>query len=463
MMSMPISRQVIVESSSLRIDGITIRHPDVVQFFRNKPESERLHVLVRAVELGVFCLQRAEVGQNLEFIRLEVERLIQASSSAVRDLPEAIRGKLSGQDSPTAQISATVNSVQHVVGEKLDEVRSLFDTHLDPGRGDATLGKALTAMNGLLDPRREDSVQKRVEATIQSLAGADGAISQAVTTAVEGVVAPLRTAVETLSLAIAKQAGMQEALAASPEKGFQFEEELLPRLQSWAASVGADLEYTAPQNQPGDFTLTLGDMSVSGLPLKIVIEARDRDQAFGRIPVSKQMSAALAQFKGNYGIYVSKTQKGLAKELGEWCECGCEHGPIIACTAEHLRTALRFAVVATRLRAAAEGNQEIDTRTVAAEMGRFRNSLNHLTQIKRKVGDIRQILDVLPSIETEADQMRNELQDALGRIEGLLPKWSSGPENQHGRRLPLRRLRKVRIARSLKTGAGQKGLPHEGS
>ena len=268
-MSMPTSAQVIVETSSLRIDGITIHNPDVVQFFRNKPESERLHVLIRAVELGVFCLQRAEVGQNLEFVRLEVERLIQASSSAVRDLPEAIRGKLSGQDSPTAQISATVDSVQHVVREKLDEVRSLFDTHLDPGRDDATLGKALTAMNGLLDPRREDSVQKRVEATIQSLSGADGAISQAVKTAVESVVVPLRTAVETLSLAIAKQAGTQEALAVSPEKGFQFEEELLPVLQTWAVSVGADLEYTAPHNQPGDFTLTLGDMSVSDLPCSL--------------------------------------------------------------------------------------------------------------------------------------------------------------------------------------------------
>ncbi len=419
---MPTSAQVIVESSSLRIDGVSIRNPDVVQFFRNKPENERLHVLVRAVELGVFCLQRAEVGQNLEFVRLEVERLIQASSSAVKDLPEAIRGKLSGQDSPTAQISATVNSVQHVVREKLDEVRSLFDTHLDPGRGDATLGKALTAMNGLLDPRREDSVQKRVEATIQSLSGTDGAISQAVKTAVESVVAPLRTAVETLSLAIAKQAGTREALAASPEKGFQFEEELLPMLQTWAASVGADLEYTAQQNQPGDFTLTLGDMSVSGLPLKIVIEARDRGQAFGRVLIGRQMTDALSRWKGSYGIYVSKTRNGLAQEVGEWCEFGCEHGPVVACTAEHLKTALRFAVVETRLRAAANGNHEIDTRTVAAELGRFRDSLNHLTRIKRKVGDIRQILDILPSIETEADQMRNEMQDALGKIEGLLPR-----------------------------------------
>jgi hypothetical protein len=414
--------QVIVEDSQVRIDGISIHNPDVVLYFRNKREEDRAQAAVRALELGVFCLQRAEVGQSLEFVKLEVERLIQASSKAVEKLPEEIRSKLSGEDSPTAHITTTVQSVQSSVREKLNEVRALFDTHLDPSKGDATLGKALIALGAMLDPRREDSVQKRVEATIQSLSGSEGAISQAVKTTVESVVAPLRTAVETLSLAVAKESGTQEALASTTEKGFQFEDQLLPCLQSWAASVGAELEYSAPQNQPGDFVLTLGETSISGLPLKIVIEARDRGQAFGKVLIGRQMTDALSQWKGNYGIYVSKTQSGLAGEIGEWSEFGCEHGPVVACTVDHLKTALRFAIVDTRLRFASKEEKSIDTRTVAAELGRFKSSLNHLSQMKRKVGEIRQILDVLPSIETEADQMRNEIQDALGKIEGLLPR-----------------------------------------
>jgi hypothetical protein len=415
--------QVIVEDSLIRIEEISIQNPDVVQFFRNKREEDRVLGVIRAIELGVFCLQRAEVGQSLEFVKLEVERLIQAASRAVDKLPEEIRSKLSGQDSPTAQISSTVQSVQNSIQSKLDEVRTLFNTHLDPTKGDATLGRALSTLNALLDPRRDDSVQKTVEATIQSLAGADGAISQAVRTTVEGVVVPLRTAVETLSLTVAKEAGTQEALAMSPEKGFQFEDELMPMLQDWAGSVGTELEHVGPQNEPGDFVLTMRDTSLSGLPLRIVIEARDRGQAFGRVLIGRQMTDALWRWKGNFGIYVSKTPCGLAKEVGEWCELVCEHGPVIACTVEHLKTALRFAVVDTRLRAAAQRKQEIDTRSVAAELGRFRDSLNHLTQIKRKVGEIRQTLDVLSSIDMEADQMRNEIQQALGKVEGLLPQY----------------------------------------
>ena len=413
--------QVIVEPTLIRIEGISIQNPDVVQYFRNKREEDRALAAIRAIELGVFCLQRAEVGQSLEFVKLEVERLIQTASRAVDKLPEEIRSKLSGQDSPTAQISSTVQSVQNSVQTKLDEVRTLFNTHLDPTKGDATLGKALITLNALLDPRRDDSVQKTVEATIQSLAGTDGAISQAVRTTVESAVVPLRTAVETLSLAVAKNAGTQEALAMGPEKGYQFEDELMPMLQEWARSVGAELEHVGPHNEPGDFVLTMTDTSLCGLPLRIVIEARDRGQAFGRVLVGRQLTDALLRWKGNFGIYVSKTPYGLAKEVGEWCELGCEHGPVIACTVEHLRTALRFAVVDTRLRSAAQRKQEIDTRSVAAEFGRFRDSLNHLTQIKRKVGEIRQTLDVLSTIEMEADQMRNEIQQALGKVEGLLP------------------------------------------
>jgi len=413
--------QVVTEDAAIRLDGISVHDPDVVQYFRQKPAEQRVQIAIRAIELGVFCLQRAEVGQSLEFVKLEVERLIQASKVAVDKLPEAIRTKLAGPDSPTAQVSSAADAAQRAIREKLTEVQLLFEKHLDPSRAEATLGKALLKLKEILDPKHADSVQTRIDTTLHALSSRDGTIAQAVKASVESAIAPLQAVVSTLSLALAKEAGTQEAIDVSPEKGFQFEEELLPGLQKWAAFIGADFEYTAPQNQPGDFVLTLRDTSVGGLPLKIVIEARDREQAWGRVLVGKQMSASLAQWKGNYGIYVSKTQEGLAKEIGEWAEFNCDQGSVIACTAEHLRTALRFAIVDTRLRTAPKEGKEIDVHTVSAELGRFRDSLNHLTQIKRKVGEIRQILDVLPSIETEADQMRTEVQDALSKIEGLLP------------------------------------------
>jgi hypothetical protein len=41
------------------------QNPDVAQYFNQKPETERVSVLIRAVEVEVFWLQRAEVGQSV--------------------------------------------------------------------------------------------------------------------------------------------------------------------------------------------------------------------------------------------------------------------------------------------------------------------------------------------------------------------------------------------------------------
>ncbi len=410
-------KQIAIEGPVVRLEGITIQNPDVTHYLSQKPQGERVPSLIRAVEVGVYCLQRAEVGQSLDFVRLEVERLIQASNTAVDSLPDLIRERLAGPDGPTIQVTAAAQMAQNAIRDKLAEVQQLFDKHLDPGKPDATLGKALVAVNNLLDPKREDSVQKKLDATLQGIAVADGAIAKAVKATVENAIAPLQAAIETFSLAVIKEEGIEEALATTTRKGFAFEDELLPELQRWAAIVGADLEYTAQQNLPGDFTLTLNDRSIGGMPLKIVIEARDRDRRFGRARVAEQMNATLAQWQANYGIYVSKTQNGLAAEIGDWSELSCGHGPVIACTVEHLKTALRFAVVDTRLRAATEARRELDISAAEKELDRFRSSLNHLTKIKRRVGEIR---DVLPAIEDEADRMRGEIQDALDKIETLL-------------------------------------------
>ena len=98
--------RIAIEGSVVRLEGITVQNPDVAQYLSQKPQGERVPALIRAVEVGVYCLQRAEVGQSLDFVKLEIERLIQASRTAVDQLPESIREKLAATDGPTAQVSA---------------------------------------------------------------------------------------------------------------------------------------------------------------------------------------------------------------------------------------------------------------------------------------------------------------------------------------------------------------------
>ena len=240
---------------------------------------------------------------------------------------------------------------------------------------------------------------------------------KAVSMEVEKATKPLQTIIESLKLVVVGEEARVEALSETTQKGFEFEDELKPVLRDWTANIGAELEHVGPQNLPGDFVLKLRDTSAGPAGLSIVIEARDREDRQGKSRVSGHMNDALKQWNGNYGIYVSKTHAGLAQEIGEWSEFGCEAGPVIACTLEHLRTALRFAVVDYRFRESKRARREIDAATIIGNLDRFRSSLNHLTQIKRKVTEVESLLG---DIKTEADNMRIELDDTLRNVETAL-------------------------------------------
>ncbi len=410
---------IVVEDKAIRIEGLLLTSPDVVQYFKQVDELRRAEVAVSAFELGVFCLQRAQVGGSLEFVRTEIERLIGAARGAISAVPGDLLTKLQGDAGPLGAVRSATQQAESTMRGKLDDVKVLFDNHLDPRNSESTLGRSLARLHILLDPQHDDSVQKRVERAIDSIASVDGKLASAVKKAVEDGTSALRQGVDGLRNAVVGEEAEREVLGRTPEKGYEFEEELKPGLQSWAAAVGAEAPmHVGPQNVPGDFVITLKDTSLAAVPFKIVIEARDREAGWGRARITGQMQAALTQWNGSYGIYVSRDQTGLAAEIGEWSELSCESGPIIACVAEHLRTALRFAVVDTKLREAARARKEVDMSTVTAQLGSFRTALNHLTQIKRSVTGIRSGLE---SIDTEADDMRAEIDDALRQIETALP------------------------------------------
>jgi hypothetical protein len=174
-----------------------------------------------------------------------------------------------------------------------------------------------------------------------------------------------------------------------------------------------------PDNHEGDFLIKLDEKSVGPSGLTIVLEAKDHKDGWGRVRISQYMNTALRRWGGNYGVYVSKTHAGLANEIGEYCELTCELGPIIACTFEHLSTALRYAVVDFKFRELQRSRREIDVASIEGNLERFRTALNHLTQIKSKVATIRGALD---QIEVDANEMRAEMNSALVDIEGALPK-----------------------------------------
>jgi hypothetical protein len=234
---------------------------------------------------------------------------------------------------------------------------------------------------------------------------------------VEESVKPLTTRVDELAKEIRGNEAASAALEQTPAKGRPFEEELLPIVQAWALMVGAEVDHVGPANQPGDILVVLDSSRMAATDLRIVVEARDEQCARGKKRILDDMAAALATRKADYGLYVARSASGLAKEIGDWAELECAHGPVIACTAEHLRTALRFAVVQHRLRQLKAATPKADVVAIQAEVERIRSALGRIRTINTKATSIRTGADAITS---EATELKRETSEALYVIEEAL-------------------------------------------
>ncbi|MBN1491500.1 MAG: hypothetical protein JXA69_16430 [Phycisphaerae bacterium] len=144
---------------------------------------------------------------------------------------------------------------------------------------------------------------------------------------------------------IQSQEAAAEALAGTPVKGVDFEDEVRATVQCWGRMVGAAVDQVGPDRKPGDVLVTLDHELLSTGGLKIVIEARDESSPRGKRRIADAMDKAMRARGAGYGIYIAKTSAGLAREVTEWSEGRCSQGPYLATTSNNLLTALRFAVV----------------------------------------------------------------------------------------------------------------------
>jgi len=314
-------------------------------------------------------------------------------------------------------LADATEAASRMVRERISELKQLFVDELDPAKDSSSLGKALRTLTDLLDPGRKDSVQGCVEKAVEQVTGADGALAKTVKSVVAEAIKPLKEEVDSLAKEIRGQQAAAEVVGQTTAKGRPFEEELLPVVQLWASMVGAEVDHVGPDNQPGDILVVIDSSRMAAFDLRIVIEARDDQSGRGKKRILDDMAAALATRKADYGLYVARSTTGLAKEIGDWAELQCAHGPVIACTAEHLRTALRFAVVDHRLRQLKAATPEADVAAIEAEVSRIRSALGRIRTINTKATSIRTGAD---AITNEATELKREISESLSVIEEAL-------------------------------------------
>jgi hypothetical protein len=158
-------------------------------------------------------------------------------------------------------------------------------------------------------------------------------------------------------------------------------------------------------------------MSLPLAPIRIVVEARDRQTALGRKAISNLLKEAIAERGANAGIFVSRSRGGLANEIGDWAEGECDLGSFVACMHGHLITALRFLIVQSRLTALRGAELEVDSACIKNQLQRIRTTLDRIKTINRKVTEVRGSVN---DIQTEAETLRDDIRSSLSIIEDAI-------------------------------------------
>lgn len=411
-----------VNGDVVTLHSYQIRNHDVAAYLAELPHEERGLAFSRAVEVGVFCLERASNAKDTDFLKRQVERLLHDVETHVGAIPARVHDELlkkvgTGDGQVLKPIVDATGLVSKAVGERLAEFKQLFNEHLDPAKDSSSLGKALKALNELLDPERKDSVQGAIETVISKVTGEDGVLAKSVKAVVAEAIKPLKEEMDSLAKEIRGDEAAKEALMQTTEKGEPYELEVVGKLQPWAKAVGAELEHVGGDNRPGDVVVKMTSSSLTGSELRLVIEARDRTSPLARKAVSDDLTRKMTERSANSAIYLSRTPAGLGKEIGDWAEGENDYGPWVATTHEHLHTAVRFLIALHRLRSMKSETPEFDGAVIENQIQRIRTALKWVKTIKTKITAVRGSAD---DIELEVTGLQDEIREALVAIEDAI-------------------------------------------
>lgn len=407
-----------VTADEVRLVDYRIASRDVAAYLLALDDDDRSQAFVHAVEVGVYCIQRATATVDIEFVKRKVNEVVTDLGAKLDLFPAKLEKELVEKlGSEDGQVLKPVVDLIYQVAKTLKDRLIEVEEEIDPSKDTSAVGKAIKGINDLIDPNRKDSVQSSLEAAITKVTGEDGALAKAVKAVVNKEMDPVKTRLEKLSDQILGQEAAEEAVMQTIEKGRPFEDQVVDELRPWASTIGAELHHVGTDKRPGDILIKLTETSLAGSDLRLIIETRDRQDPYGLKKVADSLSKSMIERDANAAIYLSKSSAGLANEIGEWAEGDTERGPWVATTHEHLRTALRFLLALHKLRSIQTAKPEVDVSILENQIRSIRTSLKKISTINSKV-TLQQ--KNAKDIGTVADTLRFEILEALCTLEAAI-------------------------------------------
>ena len=148
-----------------------------------------------------------------------------------------------------APVAAIVSATEKAVKEQITAFQSVYKENVDPDRRESTIGRMVSKVDAMLDPKRKDSLQAKIEQAVQSVSSEDGALVATVKKMLTTAIKPLRDEIDRLRKDFQRQDAAAEALAKTTSKGSVFEGHILEICQCLGRLNGIIIEHVGIDHQ----------------------------------------------------------------------------------------------------------------------------------------------------------------------------------------------------------------------
>ena len=261
--------EVRVDDERFVIERLVVRDPGLAAILAEREPADRPALVERALRIGLTALQDAAVTVDVDLVRGEFGKLLQASEQAnaraAEALDQVLRQNFADGDGrlprTLERFLGDQGLLRGLVGELFDETKR--DSAI--GRIQGLLGQYFdgdaSKLALLLDPTRQHSPMHQFRSEVAT---------------------GFERLHERLAAIEAAAAARGAERARSAAKGADFEDLLEAMLADLARGTGDVLDRTGGEtgdvlrSKKGDFVLTLNPQATGGAELRIVIEAKDR-------------------------------------------------------------------------------------------------------------------------------------------------------------------------------------------
>jgi hypothetical protein len=134
-----------VRASSIRIVELEVSLKEVACYFRSIPAEERVFTLTKAIEVGVFCLERGRTAQDTDFVKRKITELLTDVEQAVTAIPtkaeEALVKKMgTAEGQVLSPVKRLIDDAAKESTRRIGELKSLLTDDLDPKNAKSTQG-----------------------------------------------------------------------------------------------------------------------------------------------------------------------------------------------------------------------------------------------------------------------------------------------------------------------------------